>query len=140
MSRGYLVFVIALTFMYNVFLGEETRAISLSTPMILKEFGITPTQLGFAQTVAGWVGLIGWFGTLVIADGFGRKPAFLIVLLGFTVTAPLIGLAGNFMQLTILISLGFLFPMALTFAAAFIFLFLAPETARKPLEDVVSAH
>lgn len=109
MSRGYLVFVIALTFMCNVFLGEETRAISLSTPMILKEFGITPTQLGFAQTVAGWVGLIGWFGTLVIADGYGRKPAFLIVLLGFTVTAPLIGLAGNFMQLTILISLASIF-------------------------------
>ena len=109
MSRGYLVFVIALTFMCNVFLGEETRAISLSTPMILKEFGITPTQLGFAQTVAGWVGLIGWFGTLVIADGFGRKPAFLIVLLGFTITAPLIGLAGNFMQLTILISLASIF-------------------------------
>ena len=38
------------------------------------------------------------------------------------------------------ISIGFLFPAALTFAAAFIFLFLAPETARKPLEDVVSAH
>jgi MFS family permease len=35
------------------------------------------------------------------------------------------------------ISRGFLFPMALTFAAALIFLCVAPETARKPLEDIV---
>jgi hypothetical protein len=36
------------------------------------------------------------------------------------------------------ISLGFIFPMVLTFAAAAIFLFIAPETARKKLEDVVA--
>ena len=109
MKHGYLVFVIALTFMCNVFLGEETRAISLSTPMILKEFGITPTQLGFAQTIANWAGLFGWFGILILADGMGRKPAFLTVLLGFSITAPLIGLSGNFMQLTVLLSLAAVF-------------------------------
>ena len=65
MSRGYVTFVIALTFLCNVFLGEETRAVSLSTPMILKEFNITASQLGFAQTIANWVGLIGWFGSLL---------------------------------------------------------------------------
>ena len=109
MKHGYLAFVIALTFMCNVFLGEETRAISLSTPMILKEFGITPTQLGFAQTIANWAGLFGWFGVLILADGMGRKPAFLTVLLGFSITAPLIGMAGNFMQLTVLLSLAAVF-------------------------------
>jgi MFS transporter, AAHS family, cis,cis-muconate transporter len=109
MSKGYVCFVIALTFLCNVFLGEETRAVSLSTPLILKEFGITPTELGFAQTVASWVGLLGWFGSLMIADGLGRKPAFLVVLLGFSITAPLIGLAGNFSQLTILLSLAAVF-------------------------------
>ena len=109
MTRGYIAFVIALTFLCNVFLGEETRAISLSTPFIIKEFGLTGTQLGFAQTVAGWVGLTGWFGVLMIADGLGRKPAFLTVLLGFSITAPLIGLAGNFMQFAVLISLASVF-------------------------------
>ena len=109
MTKSYVVFIIALTFLCNVFLGEETRAISLSTPMILQEFGITPTQLGFAQTIAGWVGLLGWFGVLMIADGMGRKPAFLIVLLGFTVTAPLIGLAQSFTQLTVLLALASVF-------------------------------
>ena len=109
MKHSYLAFVIALTFMCNVFLGEETRAISLSTPMILKEFGITPTQLGFAQTIANWAGLFGWFGVLILADGMGRKPAFLTVLLGFSITAPLIGMAGNFMQLTVLLSLAAVF-------------------------------
>lgn len=109
MTKGYVAFIIALTFLCNVFLGEETRAISLSTPMILKEFGISPTQLGFAQTIAGWVGLLGWFGVLMIADGMGRKPAFLIVLLGFTITAPLIGLAQSFTQLTVLLALASVF-------------------------------
>ncbi len=108
-GTGYVAFVIALTFMCNVFLGEETRAISLSTPLILKEFGITASQLGFAQTVANWVGLTGWFGALLIADGLGRKPAFLTVLLGFSVTAPLIGIAGSFGQLTVLLSLAAIF-------------------------------
>jgi AAHS family cis,cis-muconate transporter-like MFS transporter len=109
MSRGYVAFVIALTFLCNVFLGEETRAVSLSTPMIIKEFGITPSQLGFAQTIANWVGLIGWFGSLMIADGLGRKPAFLTVLLGFSITAPLVGFAGNFTQLTVLLGLAAVF-------------------------------
>jgi MFS family permease len=109
MSRGYVTFVIALTFLCNVFLGEETRAVSLSTPLILKEFNITPSELGFAQTIANWVGLIGWFGSLIIADGLGRKPAFLTVLLGFSITAPLIGIAGSFTQFTILLAAATIF-------------------------------
>ena len=109
MSRGYVTFVIALTFLCNVFLGEETRAVSLSTPMILKEFNISASQLGFAQTIANWVGLIGWFGSLIIADGLGRKPAFLTVLLGFSITAPLIGVSGSFMQFTVLLSAATIF-------------------------------
>jgi MFS transporter, AAHS family, cis,cis-muconate transporter len=104
-SVGYVAFVIGLTFMCNVFLGEETRAISLSTPLILKEFAITPAQLGFAQTVANWVGLIGWFGALIMADGWGRRPAFLTVLVGFSITAPLIGVSSSFGQLTALLAL-----------------------------------
>jgi AAHS family cis,cis-muconate transporter-like MFS transporter len=108
-SAGYVAFVVGLTFMCNVFLGEETRAVSLSTPLIMKEFGITASQLGFAQTVANWVGLLGWCGSLLIADGLGRKPAFLTVLMGFTITAPLIGMAGTFTQLTVLLSLAAVF-------------------------------
>ena len=108
-GAGYVLFVIFLTFMCNVFLGEESRAISLSTPLILKEFGITPSQLGFAQTMAGWVGILGWGGALLIADGLGRKPAFLMVLAGFTITAPLIGLSGSFVQLTMMLALASIF-------------------------------
>ena len=48
MSRGYVAFVIAVTFLCNVFLGEETRAIGLFMAIVLKEFGIAPAQLGFA--------------------------------------------------------------------------------------------
>jgi AAHS family cis,cis-muconate transporter-like MFS transporter len=108
-SGGYVALIVGLTFMCNVFLGEETRAVSLSTPLIIKEFGITASQLGFAQTIANWIGLIGWCGSLLIADGLGRKPAFLTILLGFTITAPLIGFAGSFTQLTLLLSLAAVF-------------------------------
>ena len=108
-TTGYVAFVVALTFMCNVFLGEETRAVSLSTPLIIKEFGISASQLGFAQTIANWIGLIGWCGSLLIADGLGRRPAFLTVLLGFSITAPLIGIAGSFSQLTVLLSLAAVF-------------------------------
>jgi MFS transporter, AAHS family, cis,cis-muconate transporter len=108
-SAGYIAFIVIVTFMCNVFLGEDTRAISLSAPLIMKEFGITAAQLGFAQTIANWIGLLGWFGVLIMADGLGRKPAFLTVLFGFSITAPLIGTAGGFNQLIGFMALAALF-------------------------------
>ena len=99
---GYVILVIALTFMCNVFLGEETRAFSLGTPLIIKEFGVTPAQLGFIQTVGAWVGMIGTIGIPLLADWRGRRPAFLTVLLLYSVLAPIIGFAQTFMQLAVL--------------------------------------
>ncbi len=67
----------------------------------------------------------------------GSIQAGFALVVGFVVSwAPTIPpwIAGNSLEH---ISRGFRFPMALTFAAAFIFLFIAPETARKPLDDVV---
>jgi MFS family permease len=67
----------------------------------------------------------------------GSVQASFAIFVGFTVSfAPTIPpwIAGNDLEH---ISRGFVFPMVLTFAAALIFLFIAPETARKPLEDVV---
>lgn len=101
-ATGYVVMVIALTFMCNVFLGEETRAFSLSTPLIIKEFGVTPAQLGFIQTVGAWVGMIGTIGIPLLADWRGRRPAFLTVLLLYSILAPIIGLAQTFLQLAVL--------------------------------------
>ena len=68
----------------------------------------------------------------------GSVQASFALVVGFVVSwAPTIPplIAGNKLDH---ISIGFLFPMALTFAAAFIFAFLAPETSRKQLEDVVA--
>lgn len=99
---GYAVLVIALTFLCNVFLGEETRAFSLSLPLIIKEFGVTPAEIGFIQTIGAWVGMIGTIGIPLLADWRGRRPAFLTVLLLYAVLAPIIGLAQTFLQLAIL--------------------------------------
>ena len=99
---GYVILVVALTFMCNVFLGEETRAFSLSTPLIIKEFGVTPAQLGFIQTVGAWVGMIGTIAIPLLADWRGRRPAFLTILLLYSILAPIIGLAQTFLQLAVL--------------------------------------
>ena len=99
---GYVILVVAMTFMCNVFLGEETRAFSLGTPLIIKEFGVTAAQLGFIQTVGAWVGMIGTVCIPLLADWRGRRPAFLAVLLLYSILAPIIGLAQTFMQLAIL--------------------------------------
>jgi MFS family permease len=99
---GYVILVVAMTFMCNVFLGEETRAFSLGTPLIIKEFGIKPSELGFIQTVGAWVGMIGTVGIPLLADWRGRRPAFLSVLLLYSILAPIIGLAQTFMQLAVL--------------------------------------
>ena len=67
----------------------------------------------------------------------GSVQASFALAVGFVVSwAPTIPpwIAGNAMEH---ISRGFIFPMVLTFAAAGIFLFIAPETAGKPLDDVV---
>ncbi|HEX3863984.1 MAG TPA: MFS transporter [Stellaceae bacterium] len=99
---GYVILVIALTFMCNVFLGEETRAFSLGLPLIIKEFGVTPAQIGLIQTIGYWVGMIGMISVPIIADAWGRRIAFLTVLLLYSILAPLIGLAQTFMQLAVL--------------------------------------
>jgi AAHS family cis,cis-muconate transporter-like MFS transporter len=67
----------------------------------------------------------------------GAVQASFAVLVGFAASwAPTIVplIAGNDLQH---ISFGFLFPAGIMFVLAFIFLFIAPETAQKPLEDVV---
>jgi hypothetical protein len=97
-GRGYVAFVTILAFMCNVFLVRKHVPSTLSTPLIINVFGITLSQHGFAQTIANWMGLTGCCVSLLVADGFGRNPAFLAVLLGFSITAPVIGIAGTFLD------------------------------------------
>jgi hypothetical protein len=95
-SAGYVAFIVVVTFKSNMPPGKDTRADSLSMPLTTKELRITTAQSGFAQMISNWVGLLG--GALIMADGLWRKPAFVVVLFGFSPTAPLTGMAGSFGQ------------------------------------------
>jgi hypothetical protein len=48
-TTGYVVLAIALTFLCNVFLGEETRAFGFAVPFIVREFCANPGQVGFIK-------------------------------------------------------------------------------------------
>src|SRR5258707_11230570 len=52
----------------------EQTIMQLVTPLLIKEWGITPATIGYITTIARWVGLIGTFVFPVLADLYGRKP------------------------------------------------------------------
>src|SRR6516225_1292122 len=69
----------------------EATIMQLVTPILIKEWGITPATMGTVTTISRWIGLIGTFAFPVLADLYGRKPALIWAILGysmFTETAP----------------------------------------------------
>jgi MFS family permease len=53
----------------------------LVTPILIKEWGITPATMGTVTTISRWVGLIGTFIFPVLADLYGRRPALIWLIL-----------------------------------------------------------
>src|SRR5579863_2180223 len=63
----------------------EATIMQLVTPILIKEWGITPATMGFVTTVSRWVSLIGVFVFPVLADFYGRKPVLIWSILGYAV-------------------------------------------------------
>src|SRR6516165_12207737 len=59
----------------------EQTIMQLVTPLLIKEWGITPATIGYITTIARWVGLIGTFVFPVLADLYGRKPILILAIL-----------------------------------------------------------
>jgi putative MFS transporter len=83
----------------------EQTIMQLVTPLLIKEWGITPATIGYVTTVARWVGLIGTFVFPVLADLYGRKPILIFAILGYSIFSGLTGFATGWISLLIFTAL-----------------------------------
>jgi MFS family permease len=77
----------------------------LVTPILIKEWGITPAVMGFVTSASRWIGLIGTFVFPVFADLYGRRPALIWAILGYSVFTGLTGFSTGWVTLLIFSSL-----------------------------------
>ena len=52
----------------------EQTVMQIVTPILIKEWDITPATIGNVTTIGRWVGMIGLFVFPALADLYGRKP------------------------------------------------------------------
>jgi MFS family permease len=83
----------------------EATIMQLVTPLLIKEWGITPATMGFVTSVSRWVGLIGTFAFPVLADLYGRKPTLIAAILGYSVFTGLTGFSTGWITLLIFSSI-----------------------------------
>jgi MFS family permease len=83
----------------------EATIMQLVTPILIKEWGITPATMGTVTTVSRWIGLIGTFAFPVFADLYGRKPALICAILGYSIFTGLTGFSTGWISLLIFSSI-----------------------------------
>src|SRR3984893_19126693 len=69
----------------------EATIMQLVTPILIKEWGITPATMGTVTTLSRWIGLIGTFLFPVLADLYGRRPALIWSILVYALFTGLTG-------------------------------------------------
>ncbi|HEX5213409.1 MAG TPA: MFS transporter, partial [Pseudolabrys sp.] len=75
------------------------------TPLLIKEWGITPATIGNVTTIGRWVGMIGIFVFPALADLYGRKPLLILSILGYSLFSGLTGFATGWVTLLIFTSI-----------------------------------
>jgi MFS family permease len=103
--NSYNVKVLAICILGWAFDVYEATIMQLVTPILIQEWGITPATMGFVTTVSRWVGLIGTFLFPVLADLYGRKPALIWSILGYSILTGLTGFSTGWIMLLIFSSL-----------------------------------
>jgi MFS family permease len=83
----------------------EATVMQIATPLLIKEWGISPATMGTVTTVSRWVGLLGTFVFPVLADLYGRKPMLIWSILGYSVLTGLTGFSTGVITLLIFSSL-----------------------------------
>ena len=83
----------------------EATIMQLVTPILIKEWGITPAIMGTVTTISRWVGLIGTFVFPALADLYGRRPALIWSILGYSIFTGLTGFSIGWVSLLIFSSL-----------------------------------
>jgi len=102
---GYNATVLAVCILGWAFDIYEATIMQLVTPILIKEWGITPATMGMVTTISRWIGLIGTFVFPVFADLYGRKPALIWAILGYSVFTGLTGFSTGWITLLIFSSL-----------------------------------
>jgi MFS family permease len=83
----------------------EATIMQIVTPILIKEWGITPATMGAVTTISHWIGLIGTFAFPVLADLYGRKPVLIWSILGYSILTGLTGFSTGWVTLLIFSSL-----------------------------------
>jgi len=102
---GYSATVLTICILGWAFDIYEATIMQLVTPILIKEWGITPATMGTVTTISRWVGLIGTFAFPVLADLYGRKPALIWAILGYSVFTGLTGFSTGWITLLIFSSI-----------------------------------
>src|SRR5271165_5469787 len=101
----YSATVLAICILGWAFDIYEATIMQLVTPILIKEWGITPATMGLVTTVSRWIGLIGTFIFPVFADLYGRKPALIWSILGYSLFTGLTGFSTGWITLLIFSSI-----------------------------------
>ncbi len=88
-----------------VFDVYEQTVMQIVTPLLIKEWGITPATIGNVTTIGRWVGMIGLFVFPALADLYGRKPLLIISILGYSLFSGLTGFATGWVTLLVFTSI-----------------------------------
>src|SRR5258708_5155292 len=83
----------------------EATIMQLVTPILIKEWGLTPATMGRVTTISRWIGLIGTFAFPVFADLYGRKPALIWAILGYSLFTGLTGFSTGWISLLVFSSI-----------------------------------
>jgi MFS family permease len=88
-----------------VFDVYEQTVMQIVTPILIKEWSITPATIGNVTTIGRWVGMIGLFVFPALADLYGRKPLLIVSIAGYSLFSGLTGFATGWVSLLVLSSL-----------------------------------
>ena len=102
---GYSALVLAICILGWAFDIYEATIMQLVTPILIKEWGITPATMGTVTTLSRWIGLIGTFLFPVLADLYGRRPALIWSILVYAVFTGFTGFSTGWVTLLIWSSL-----------------------------------
>lgn len=98
---SYSVTVLAICILGWAFDIYEATIMQLVTPILIKEWGITPATIGVVTTVSRWIGLVGTFIFPVLADFYGRKPVLILSILGYALFTGFTGFSTGWITLMI---------------------------------------
>jgi len=90
---AYSVTVLGICILAWAFDVYEMTVMQLITPLLIKEWGITPATMGNITTLSRWIGVVGTFVFPAFADLYGRKPVLILSILGFSLCSGLTGFA-----------------------------------------------